>query len=196
MICADKDASVSTAKGTKPLHDIRVGDHLVAQSGTAEIKAVRQHVLAAYELKAKPHFRPIMIRAGALGEGLPTADLMVSPNQRIFVSSERSFIGQGEREAWIAAKHLVNNAEIYEVDVTSANYLHLEAARHEAVLINGIWLEAFQPADWSLGGAGNAQRLELRELFPDLYAGAHRAEFDEVSAPVEPRPARKRFLFF
>ena len=50
----------------------------------------------------------------------------------------------------------------------------------EVVLVDGIWTESFHPDDQSLKSIGNAQRLELCEIFPDLKTEAGRAALEHA----------------
>jgi hypothetical protein len=56
--------------------------------------------------------------------------------------------------------------------------------RHEIVLTDGIWTESFQPEDQSLKGIGNAQRLEIFEIFPELKTEAGRAAYGAARTTV------------
>ena len=40
--------------------------------------------------------------------------------------------------------------------------------QHEVILSDGSWTESFQPGDYSMQGVGNAQRLEIQSIFPEL----------------------------
>jgi len=48
------------------------------------------------------------------------------------------------------------------------SYIHFMFDQHEVVLSNGAWTESFQPGEQVLDGMGNAQKLEIFDLFPEL----------------------------
>ena len=110
----------------------------------------------------------MLIRKGALGHNLPERDMQVSPNHRMLVASDQTALYFKEREVLVAAKHLINNRGVHELQTTGTTYIHFMFAHHEVILADGSWSESFQPGDYSLKGIGNAQRNEILELFPEL----------------------------
>jgi hypothetical protein len=117
---------------------------------------------------AAPHLRPVLIRRGALGNGLPERDMLVSPQHRVLVANERTALYFAEHEVLVSAKHLVGQDGIHAIESMGTTYIHFMCDRHEVVLSDGAWTETFQPGDMTLKALGNAQRLELFELFPEL----------------------------
>jgi hypothetical protein len=124
--------------------------------------------LAAVDLLIRPEFRPIAIRKGALGQGLPVRDMMVSPNHRMLQVDDRNLLHFDAREVLVAAKHLVGRPGIEIATPALVTYVHFMFDRHEVVLANGAWTESFQPGAQSLDGLDAAQRREILMLFPDL----------------------------
>ena len=122
------------------------------------------------ELAKSPHFKPVLIRAGALGHGLPESDMMVSPQHRLLVNSSKALLYFEEREVLVAAKHLTDLEGVDVFNATSVSYIHFMFEQHEVVLSNGAWTESFQPGAQVLNGMGNAQRNEILALFPEIKA--------------------------
>jgi hypothetical protein len=167
--CFTPGTRVATPEGERPVHELRPGDRVVTRdNGLQEVRWVGRCRLDWTGLAAARHLRPVLIEAGALGNGLPERDMLVSPQHRVLVANERTQLHFDEHEVLVAAKHLINHRTIREVDSPGVTYIHFMCARHEVVLSNGAWTESFQPADSTLKGMGNAQRLELLELFPEL----------------------------
>lgn len=167
--CFTPGTVIATPHGERPVEELKVGDRIITRdNGIQEIRWIGRKDLSARALVAAPHLRPILIRAGALGHGLPERDMLVSPNHRILVANERTQLYFEESEVLAAAKHMVGSPGIHAVDVMGVSYIHFMFDQHEVVLSNGAWTESFQPGDWSLKGIGNAQRSELFELFPEL----------------------------
>ena len=171
--CFTPGTAIATPKGERLVEELRVGDRIITRdNGIQEIRWVGRKDVSGRDLIATPHLKPIMIRAGALGNGLPERDMMVSPNHRILVSNDRTQLYFEESEVLAAAKHLIGSAGIYALDVMQTSYIHFMFDRHEVVLSNGAWTESFQPGDLSLKGIGNSQRSEIFELFPELATSA------------------------
>ncbi|MCB1354995.1 MAG: Hint domain-containing protein [Maritimibacter sp.] len=181
--CFTPGTLIATPKGEVPVERLRVGDRVITRdNGIQEIKWVGARAIGFAELARAQHLAPIHIRAGALGNGLPERDMLLSPNHRVLVANDRTSLYFDEREVLAAAKHLVNSKGIQVIQPIEVTYIHFMCQNHEVVLSNGAWTESFQPGDYSLGGVGNAQRQELFELFPELqtqdgledYAAARR----------------------
>ncbi|GGD32703.1 Ig-like domain-containing protein [Sinisalibacter lacisalsi] len=167
--CFTPGTMIATPKGERRVEELKAGDRVITRdNGIQEIKWVGHKPIGFKELAVSDHLKPVLIRAGALGNGLPERDMMVSPNHRVLVANDRTTLYFDEREVLAAAKHLVDNKGIMTVEPLGVTYLHFMFEHHEVVLSDGAWTESFQPGDHSLKGIGNAQRQELFELFPEL----------------------------
>ncbi len=167
--CFTPGTMIATPKGERPVEELKVGDRVITRdNGIQEIRWVGHKPMTWRDLGAAKHLKPILIRAGSLGNGLPERDMWVSPNHRVLVANDRTALYFEESEVLVAAKHLVDNKGISQIDTMGTVYVHFMFDQHEVVLSNGAWTESFQPGDYSLKGVGNAQRAEIYELFPEL----------------------------
>jgi Ca2+-binding RTX toxin-like protein len=181
--CFTPGTLIATPKGEVPVESLRAGDLIITRdNGIQEIRWTGAKHLDWAALSANPHLKPIMIRQGSLGNGLPERDMLVSPNHRMLVANDRTALYFAEHEVLVAAKHLTGARGVQAIDSMGTTYIHFMFNRHEVVLANGAWTESFQPGDQTLKGMGNAQRNEIFELFPELrdevgiesYASARR----------------------
>jgi len=173
--CFTPGTLIATPKGEVPVENLRAGDRVITRdNGIQEIRWTGQRALSWRDLTANPHLQPILIRQGALGNGLPERDMMVSPNHRMLVANDRTALYFDEHEVLVAAKHLAGANGVHAIESIGTSYLHFMFEHHEVVLANGAWTESFQPGDYTLKGMGNAQRTEILELFPDLKTAAGR----------------------
>jgi hypothetical protein len=171
--CFTPGTLIATPRGERAIEDLRVGDKVLTRdNGIQEIRWIGRKDLSARDLAMNPHLRPVLIRQGSLGNGLPERDMLVSPNHRVLVANDRTALYFDEHEVLVAAKHLVAGRDIAQVAMAGTSYIHIMFDRHEVVLSNGAWTESFQPGDYTLGGMGNAQRAEIFELFPELRTAA------------------------
>lgn len=178
IICFTPGTRIATPDGLKPVETLNAGDHVLTRdNGVQEIRWYGQTGLNAADFKARPHLAPVLIRRGALGNGLPERDMMVSPQHRVLIASDRAALYFDDREVLVAAKHLVNGTSIVRRPVPQTTYIHFMCARHEVVLSDGAWTESFQPGDFSLNGIDAAQRQEIVELFPELATDAGLEDF-------------------
>lgn len=167
--CFTPGTLIATPRGERPVDALRAGDKVITRdNGIQEIRWIGATPVETGGLAKRDHLTPILIRAGALGHGLPERDMLVSPQHRVLVANDRTALYFEEREVLVAAKHLVNNRSIQRVTPKALTYVHFMFDQHEVVLSNGAWTESFQPGDYTLGGMGNAQRNEIFELFPEL----------------------------
>ncbi|PYG31585.1 Ig-like domain-containing protein [Pelagimonas varians] len=169
IVCFTPGTLIATPQGERLVEDLVEGDRVITRdNGIQEIKWLGRKDLTGHDLARKPHFNPILIQQGALGNNLPEHDLLVSPNHRVLVANDKTALYFEEREVLVAAKHLTGLDGVDEVESLGVSYIHVMFEGHEVILSNGAWTESFQPGDYSLKGIGNAQRQEIFELFPEL----------------------------
>ena len=182
--CFTPGTLIATPRGEVPVESLREGDRVITRdNGIQEIRWVGNRTLSRDELALNPSLKPILIKAGSLGQGLPERDMVVSPQHRLLIAGDRTQLYFDESEVLVAAKHLVNNGAIQTLETLRTTYIHFMFDRHEVVLSDGAWTESFQPGDQTLGAMGQAARDEIVALFPDLataegvadYAAARRA---------------------
>jgi Hint domain len=179
--CFTPGTEITTQRGACPVEHLQAGDRVITRdNGIQTVRWVGKTQMFLHDFQAEPHLLPVFIRQGSLGKGLPERDMMVSPNHRILVTNGRTTLRYNEPEVLVAAKHLTSPG-VHTVQSSGTTYIHFMCDRHEIVLADGIWTESFQPNDHSLKSIGNAQRLEILELFPELRSDSGKAAF---------RPAR------
>jgi hypothetical protein len=182
--CFTPGAMITTQRGEVAIQNLEAGDRVITRdNGIQPVRWVGKTQMFLQDFQAEPHLLPVLVRQGSLGKGLPERDLMVSPNHRLLVANERTSLRFAEREVLVAAKHL-SVPGVHTVQSSGTTYIHFLCDRHEVVLVNGIWTESFQPEDHSLKTIGNAQRLEIYEIFPELKTEAGRAAYTSARQTV------------
>jgi hypothetical protein len=171
--CFTPGTLIATPRGEVAVEALAVGDRIITRdNGIQPIRWIGRRDLSVAELVATDAFRPVMIRQGALGQGLPERDMIVSPQHRVLVVGDDSLLYFEEREVLIAAKHLVGRPGIERMAPRDVSYIHVMFDAHQVILSDGAWTESFQPGDSSLAGLHDAQRAELLSLFPELQDAA------------------------
>lgn len=169
VICFTPGTLIATPKGERLVEDLRPGDKVITRDdGIRELAWVGARRLEAADLMAHPKLRPILIRAGSLGDGLPERDMTVSPNHRMLIRSAEASLLFDEREVLAAANHLTGMPGVVRQDVGAVTYVHVMCERHQVVLANGAWSESFQPGEMAMEGIDPVQRDELFAIFPEL----------------------------
>ncbi len=180
--CFARGTLIETDRGAVAIEELTEGDLVMTRdNGLQPIRWIGNRALSAEVLFANDKLRPIRIRAGALGRGLPTSDLLVSPQHRVLV---RSHIAQkmfGAPEVLVAAKQLcqIDGIDI-AYDMASVEYFHMLFDRHEVVISNGAETESLFTGPEALKAVGPAAAEEIFAIFPELR--------DRDYTPVAARP--------
>lgn len=189
--CFTPGTLIATPRGEIAVEELKVGDRVITRdNGIQMIRWVGMRRLGPEDLKLASHLQPVLIRQGALGNGLPERDMMVSPNHRVLVANDKTALYFEDREVLVAAKHLTGLRGVDQVQTTVVTYIHFMFDQHEVVLSDGAWTESFQPGDQSLRGLDNGQRNEIFELFPDLKSAQGRAGYSSARRSLKRHEAK------
>ncbi len=153
-----------------PIEALAVGDEVcVADGGTSTIRWIGRKVLRREDLALNAKLLPVRIVAGALGNGFPKRDLLVSRQHRILVRSiiaERMF---EQTEVLVSAIKLTGLPGIFVDDtVCGLEYFHLLFDRHEIIFAEGAPSESLFTGPEALHAIGAEARDELLAIFPEL----------------------------
>jgi len=112
---------------------LREGDRILTAAGETKSISWIGHRLLDCRRHAKPRdVWPVRVRAGAFGDAAPWRDLWLSPDHAVFVDG-----------VLIPIKHLINDISIEQVPVCEVRYYHVELARHEVLLAEGLPCESY-----------------------------------------------------
>lgn len=170
VVCFGADALILTDRGPVAAGSLQVGDLVMTRdAGLQPIRWIGRRVLDRAGLEAAPNLRPIRIAAGALGKGVPEADLIVSPQHRVLIRSRIAQKMFGAGEVLVAARQLllVEGIDI-ATDLEAVTYVHFLFDDHQVVWSNGAETESLHPGRQALSMVGQAAREEIFALFPDL----------------------------
>mgnify|MGYP000903402355 CR=1 FL=1 len=171
--CFTAGTLIETPEGPRAVETLLPGDPVLTRDhGAQPLRWIGRRRLGADELAARPHLRPIRIRAGALGVDCPSSDLLVSPQHRILIRSAVAQRMFGAAEVLVAARQLLvlDGIEV-ATDMDQVEYVHILFDRHEIVISNGAETESLYTGGEALKSVGAAARAEILSLFPEL-AGA------------------------
>jgi Ca2+-binding RTX toxin-like protein len=195
VVCFAGGTQILTNHGPVAVEDLSHGDLvLTADSGCRPISWIGRRRLGWADLDRNPALRPIRIAAGALGNGLPDLDLIVSPQHRIMVRSRLAIRMFDCQEVLLAAKHLVGLPGIEVAgDLSQVTYWHFLFDRHEIVFANGAATESLFTGPEALKAMSAEQRKEILTLFPELAEqrmGTSGNRFLPARPIIPGRPAR------
>jgi len=175
VICFVRGTLLMTDRGEVAVEDLCVGDLVLTRDhGLQPVRWIGSRQLWAHELETMPNLRPVRIRAGAMGPGVPASDLMVSPQHRVLVRSKIAQKMFGAMEVLVAAKQLVllDGIDIAD-DVQEVEYFHILFDRHEVVISNGAETESLYTGPQALKSVGDEAVQEICALFPELADPSH-----------------------
>lgn len=169
-VCFADGTMIMTSKGCVPVQELEVGDLVQTRDhGLQAVRWIGSRRLSRQILGRHERLRPVRIAAGALGQGVPVRDLMVSPQHRVMLRSRIAMRMFGETEVLCPAKHLLPlpGVEIAE-DLDEVTYTHLLFDRHEIVFSNGAETESLFTGPQALRSVTPEQREEILTIFPNL----------------------------
>lgn len=134
--CFAKDTMIATSAGEVAVQDLQIGDCLITADGAeTRVKWVGHRTIMPMFGLAKRN-EPVKIAAGALGDNVPTRDLVVTADHGMILN-----------DLIINASALVNGTSIRfvkpaELDTHFTVY-HIETTAHDAIMANGAASETF-----------------------------------------------------
>lgn len=169
IVCFTRGTLIATPTGMRKVEDLQVGDLVeTLDHGAQPIRWISSRKISGESLAARPELRPIRIPAGALGDGYPAEDLLVSPQHRMALSSaiiRRMF---DQDEVLVSAKHLIGYAGIAPEPPSEVEYFHFVLDQHELVWANGTLTETMLTGPMALKALGPEQCRELSLIFPEI----------------------------
>ena len=133
MACFASSTRLLTPNGYKPVQAFAPGDPIITQAGAK--KPVRWIGRRVMEMGSRAHAdtRPVIVMQNALGPGIPSRPIRLSPSHAVFMDG-----------VLVPVMHLVNGATILRDRKTgTVTYYHLELDRHEVVMADGLLLETY-----------------------------------------------------
>lgn len=192
--CFTPGTAIATPKGEVLAEDLRIGDRIVTRdNGLQPITWIGKKRIDYKQLNALPTVRPILIKEGAIGGGLPERDMLVSPSHRMLIVSEFAQLYFDRAEVLVAAKHMLNMDGVEISNQPYITYLPIMCENHEIILSDGTWSESFQPGDFTLKGFDSAQREELFLLFPELETPEGVAAYSAARRSLSRRESKMLF---
>lgn len=182
VTCFTAGTMIETPDGPVAVKTLNIGDVVTTPDGPCSIQWIGSRQLNADALAENPNLCPVCIKKGALSAQTPSADLLVSPQHRLRLSSRiinRMFHSEA---VLIAAKKLVELPGIEIVETCQeVEYYHLALDCHSMVLSNGAWSETFYPGKEALKSLTPDARAEIFAIFPKL-----RIQGPETIPPAAP----------
>ena len=178
VTCFVAGTLIETRSGPVAVEDLKVGDEVLTRdNGYQPIRWIGSTRLSARMLALFPRLCPIRISAGALGQDMPAADLLVSPQHRVLVRSRIALKMFGAMEVLVPAKQLLQIDGIDQAtDLQTVEYFHFLLDRHEVVISNGAETESLYTGPQALKSVSKEAHAEILALFPELASPEYRSD--------------------
>ncbi len=171
VACFTPGARIATPGGEVAVEALAVGDPVTTRDNGAQ--PIRW--IGRATRPVTPALMPVRIARGALGCGLPRADLVVSPQHRMLLASRIAERLTGRREVLLPARKLLGLPGIAIADPGArVTYLHLLLDRHEIIFAEGAPTESLLTGPIGLQAMPAEARAEIEALFPGILARASR----------------------
>ena len=138
VACFAAGTMIATPQGASAVETLKIGDAILNSDGMPiAVKWVGLHTV--HKITAGAKMQPVRIRAGALGGGLPSADLIVTADHGMIVD-----------RLVVNASALVNGTDIDFIPLSelpdTVTYYHVETEAHDVIVANGAPSETFVDA--------------------------------------------------
>lgn len=192
VVCFTRGTMIKTIDGERAIEDLRQGDLVwTKDDGFQPIQWIGSKALDQATLEAAPKLRPVRIKAGAMGRGLPKRDLIVSPQHRVLVNSKIVQRMTKEDEVLVSAKHLLQINGVDYLDADGVEYFHFLFDKHQIVLAEGAESESLFTGPEALAAVEPEAREEILEIFPELASMDYDATITAVRPILSGRQSRK-----
>ena len=157
ILCFGRGTQIETDAGPAAVETLKCGDMVwTIDQGFQPIRWISStsHRWSPTPDKAKP----ILIKRGALGAGLPHRDLIVSPQHRMLIPT-------GDGEVLAPSKALTGLNGVGQMHgCRRMEYFHIMFDRHQVIFAEGTPTESFYPGPYVMQGLSSAQIGQFRAI--------------------------------
>jgi hypothetical protein len=163
--CFTPDCLVETENGQVPVGKLSVGDLLVTcDNGLQPLRWKGSRTFDWRILGLNPLLNPVRISSGSLGHGLPSRDLLLSPNHRILPPGTDIGREMADNPGLTQVRDLLDHDGISRDICHEVTYIQLLCDRQELLKTEGIWCESFVPTASSCAGFEVSQKESLEHF--------------------------------
>ncbi|MGF1275734.1 Hint domain-containing protein [Acetobacter pasteurianus] len=139
IICFLPGSMIRTPKGDVAVENLVAGQEVLAFAADGQPVARRITWAGKAHARTNPDLAddvagyPVRVRANAIADGVPAADLLITPEHCLYL--------QG---SFVPARMLVNGTSIvYDKSFAGYDYYHIETEGHAVIMANGMLTESY-----------------------------------------------------
>ncbi len=172
IACFTTGCRIATSQGEVAVENLKVGDSVwTRDNGYQTIRWIGSRRLSASHIAAHPERAPVVIKAGALGIGVPERDIAVSRNHRVLFAGSEVEMCFGVNEVLVPAAGLLDLRGVHVRQTPKeVVYWHILFDRHEIIRSDGMQTESYFPGAFAGLGQVDETQAEVIDLFPHLVA--------------------------
>jgi len=138
VACYCRGTRILTDRGEVLVEQLAVGDRVVTLAGEAKpIKWIGHRTYDGRFIAGDRARLPVCVTAGALGDGIPSRDLWLSPEHALYIDG-----------VLVGARSLVNGTTIVQAAaVDEVQYFHVELEAHDIIIAEGAAAESYIECD-------------------------------------------------
>jgi hypothetical protein len=182
-VCFAAGTLITTPDGPRPVETLCAGMKVqTIDAGAQPLLWVGRQRISPAEMAGNLRLRPVIIKAGALGRGLPTQDLRISRQHRMLISGAIVQDIFGAPEMLVPAIRLVGTPGITLGEAAQGiDYFHLLLADHHIVFANDAPSESFLTGPQALATLPDTDRADIAALMPQTALPGH---FPQPARPL------------
>lgn len=190
--CLVAGTRVETTDGMVKVEDLQPGMSVMGKDGRIlTLRTVLHTDFNGRDIAENAKLAPVRIVAGALGNGLPARDLLVSRQHRMVVDAKAVAQMFDCDEVLVPAAKLLPLPGIYvDTTVLDVVYYHLVFDQHEIIFAEGAATESLYTGIEALRSISDDAREELLTMFPELAE----QETSMTPARIIPKDSQQKSL--
>jgi hypothetical protein len=188
-VCFAAGTLIDTAAGPRRIETLVAGDRVRTRDhGLQPVRWIGACHVRAAEMRRRPQLAPVRIARGALGAGLPSRELVVSPQHRLLLQSRISDRMFGIGGVLVPALRLAELPGVSrETAARDVRYFHLLFDAHEIVFAEGCPAESLLIGPMARRLLSPEAQAEIDALFPGLIGAGAMEPARAIAAPHRAR---------
>lgn len=144
--CFTPGTHIATRQGPRAVEELRTGDQLLTRdNGFCPVLWVGRSRYKLSNANGGARLQPVLIKAGAFGDGVPQSDLLVSPDHQLLLTRQLVRGNLPSVELLVPARCFLGRDGVVVAPQREVEFVHVLMERHEILLADGAWTESYRP---------------------------------------------------